>query len=274
MTTTELGVAPERVEPKPLRLPLRGLTEATMLIWVYVVYAGLRNLVTGSPAAAARHADQILHFERPLGIGVGQSIRDATHDLTWAVSLANLVYATHAVVPIVVLVLLYRKLPERYRRWRNTFVFVLAIGLIGFWLYPVMPPRILATSYHYVNTSQRLSIGHSPLPGAVVPDPDRLDVFGFSNPYASMPSLHVAWALLASLAVWPLLRRRWLKALALAYPILMAVAVTVTWNHWTLDSIAGALTVLAAYLLAVQVERRISVRRARAGRPTSCLVGR
>ena len=255
MSTADVSVGAGNADRELFRLPIRGAAEATILIWIYVVYSGLRNFVTGSPAVAAHHADQILHFERFLGIGVGQPVRDATEDLTWLRSFANLVYATHDVMTVVVLGALYRKVPERYRRWRDTFVLMLVIGVIGFWLYPVMPPRILATSYHFVNTSHRLSIGNTPLPGTVVPNPNRFDVFGFSNPYAAMPSLHVAWALLVPIAAWPVLRSGWLKVAAVLYAILMVGAVTVTWNHWVLDSIGGGVTVVVAYALAGRVER-------------------
>jgi membrane-associated phospholipid phosphatase len=237
------------------RLPLRGAAEVAVLVWIYVVYAALRNLATGTPARAARHAASILHVERTLGIGIGQAVRDATHDIGWMVSLGNLVYASHAVVPVLVLVLLYHSAPERYRRSRDAFLLVLGIGLLGFWLYPVMPPRILATSYHFVDTAQRLSIGRAPLPGVHVPDPSGLGVFDFSNPYASMPSLHVAWAVFASIAAWPLARWWWARAVLVAYPVLMVVAVTVTWNHWTLDSVAGAATAMVAWFGAGVVAR-------------------
>jgi hypothetical protein len=236
------------------RLPLRGMAEATTLLWVYAVYGALRNFATGSPTLAARHAIQVLHLERPLGIDLGQRIRDATQDQRWVISVANVVYASHALVPVVVLVALYRYRPHAYVRWRNTFVVILAIGLIGFWLYPLMPPDILAGSYHFVDTTRTLSVGHTPLPGAVIPNRNRFDVLGFSNPYAAMPSLHVAWALFASLAAWSLITRRWLRYSLLVYPILMSGVVVITGNHWILDAVAGYLTVAIAYAIARCIE--------------------
>ena len=53
---------------RPFRLPVRGFAEVTALLWVYVVYSGLRNFVTGSPAVAANHAAEILRFDRAVGI--------------------------------------------------------------------------------------------------------------------------------------------------------------------------------------------------------------
>jgi hypothetical protein len=236
-------------------LPLRGLMEFTVLLWVYVVYSGMRNFVTGSQRRARQDATQILRLDRSLGIDFGRPVRALMHELPWLASPASLVYATHAIAPLVVLVLLYRKLPDRYVRWRNTFVALLAVGLVGFWAYPVMPPYILAGSYHFVDNARTLQVGQTPLPGVAVPNPNHLDVFGFTNPYAAMPSLHVGWALLTSLAAWPLARRRWVKAVLLAYPILMTAAVLATWNHFFLDAIAGGGAVLIAYGLASLLDR-------------------
>jgi PAP2 superfamily len=254
-------------------LPLRGVAEVTALICVYAVYAMLRNLATGSPAAAAAHADQILHLERAVGLDLGQRIRDATDHLAWLTSGANLVYASHSVVPIVVLFLLYRYRRAAYTRWRNTFLVMLVLGLVGYWLYPLMPPDILSASYHFVDSGPILVVGHTPLHGAIVPHPDRFDVLGFSNPYAAMPSLHVGWALFAALATWPLVRSRRLRAATLLYPLAMSAAVVLTANHWIFDAVAGVLTLAIAYPAARTLERvRIPARaaaRAKAGLPVT-----
>jgi membrane-associated phospholipid phosphatase len=69
-----------------------------------------------------------------------------------------------------------------------------------------------------------------------------------------MPSLHVAWAVWAAVAVWPLLRRRWSKSALIVYPALMVLAVIVTANHWVLDAVAGAALVWVSHLLARAVE--------------------
>ena len=97
------------VDLQASRLGLRGAAEVTSLLWVYVIYALLRNLATPAPGVALRHADQLLHLERPMGIDIGQRLRDAAHGLGWLTTGSNLVYATHAVVAVPVLVFLYRR---------------------------------------------------------------------------------------------------------------------------------------------------------------------
>jgi hypothetical protein len=62
-----------------------------------------------------------------------------------------------------------------------------------------------------------------------------------SNQYAAMPSLHIAWAAWCALAIWPVLRRRWTRALFLLYPFVTLFAVVVTANHYWLDGLGGLL---------------------------------
>jgi membrane-associated phospholipid phosphatase len=68
------------------------------------------------------------------------------------------------------------------------------------------------------------------------------------NPYAAMPSMHVGWSLLVGLIGFRVARRTWLRMLFAVHPILMALTVTATGNHYFLDSIVGiavAVTALA-----------------------------
>jgi len=60
-----------------------------------------------------------------------------------------------------------------------------------------------------------------------------------SNQYAAMPSLHIGWSTWCAIAVWPLLRRRWLKALVLLYPAATLFCIVVTGNHFWLDGAGG-----------------------------------
>jgi membrane-associated phospholipid phosphatase len=71
-----------------------------------------------------------------------------------------------------------------------------------------------------------------------------------------MPSLHIAWAVWCTLALWRASERRWVRTLALAYPCLTGLAVVATGNHFLLD-IVGGLLVLGAAVLLVDAPRRI-----------------
>jgi homoserine dehydrogenase len=74
---------------------------------------------------------------------------------------------------------------------------------------------------------------------------------------------HVVTANKALLALWPLLRRRWLKGVLLAYVAGVLFCITVTANHWLLDAVGGVLVVALGYAGAVGIDRVTSWVRAR-----------
>jgi membrane-associated phospholipid phosphatase len=143
---------------------------------------------------------------------------------------------------------------------------MLAISLVAFWLYPLMPPRLMPGSYDFVDGAARyfnfgpqvkVRLGADGQPTAAA-------VAQFGNLFAAMPSLHIGWSTWSVLAMWPLVRRRWAKVLLALYPVSIAFCIVVTANHWILDA-AGGLAVLAlGYAGALAIERALAWRRARA----------
>ena len=61
------------------------------------------------------------------------------------------------------------------------------------------------------------------------------------NPFAAVPSMHVAFALMIAVPAFFLVRRRVLKVLWGLYPILVTFVVVVTANHFWVDAALGAL---------------------------------
>jgi len=62
------------------------------------------------------------------------------------------------------------------------------------------------------------------------------------NPYAAVPSMHVAFALMIGWSLARLVRWRIARVLWLAYPFLIAFVIVVTANHFIFDAFLGALT--------------------------------
>jgi membrane-associated phospholipid phosphatase len=94
-----------------------------------------------------------------------------------------------------------------------------------------MPPRLLPEEYGFVDTLAHYGGIWSFDSGAMQK---------VSNQYAAMPSLHFAWSTWCALVLVPTFRRRWLKALAIAYPVCTLFAIIVTGNHYWLDAAGGA----------------------------------
>ena len=203
-------------------------------------------------ASGMAHARQIASVERASGRQHRARGQEATLHLPWLVGLCNVCYsATHLVVPPIVLVVLYRTAPDRYRQWRNVFLVMLGLSLLCFWLYPVLPPRLVPGAHHVADTSSSY-FNVDQVPGAgVVTAATRSSApqwAPFTNPMAAMPSLHVGWAVWASLAIWPVVRRRWSRWAVALYPLAMIWSVLVTGNHWLLDAVGGIAVVAVAYL--------------------------
>ena len=72
-----------------------------------------------------------------------------------------------------------------------------------------------------------------------------------SNQYAAMPSMHIGWSTWCALVLAPLVRRRWLRALAVAYPVLTLFDIIVTGNHYWIDGLGGLLCLGVGYAVAL-----------------------
>jgi len=224
---------------------------------VYFLYDWLRDKTTGTSAAAYRHALQIVDAEKFLGLYHEYSIQQAFLRADWFMAFWNIYYGTiHFVMPVVALVWLYRKAPVRYVRWRNTIIFMLAISIVVFWCYPLMPPRLMPGRFGFVDAAAdffnfgpqvRVHIGADGQPTAAA-------IREFGNLFAAMPSLHVGWSTWSVLAIWPLVRRPWAKALLALYPVGILFCIVVTANHWILDAAGGWVVLGLGYLCARALE--------------------
>lgn len=250
-----------RQVPKPWtkRIRFGWLLEIAFVGAAYfLVYDRLRDEVMGTSAAALRNAKRIVDVQRFLGLYQEHRIQQTFLDWSLFISFWNVYYGTiHFVMPVVALVAMYRLAPARYVRWRNTLLFMLGFGLLGFWLYPLTPPRLMPASYDFVDTTaeyfnygpqQRIELNAAGEPAGVARA-------AFGNLYAAMPSLHVGWSTWSALALLPLVRRWWLKVLVGFYPFATLFAIVVTGNHWFLDAVGGWVALAAGYGCAVLVER-------------------
>ncbi|MGH9068957.1 MAG: phosphatase PAP2 family protein [Acidimicrobiales bacterium] len=224
------GLPEDQRSPRVLRRPPFWRELATVVAF-YVLYELTSDLTAGARHSALAHALGEIHLEQALGIFGEQSIQAFFLPHIRLVQASDLYYATvHFIMPAAVLVWLYWRFPARYRRWRNIMAWLMGVSLIAFLVDPVMPPRLLPASFHFVDTLKKVG-------GA-----GRLDSFllkEVGDAYAAMPSLHVAWASWCAAATVPVVRRRWVKVLLILDPIVTTFVVIVTANHLFLDVVGG-----------------------------------
>jgi hypothetical protein len=212
----------------------RRLARELLLIAVFAfIYEELHDHMVQVGAVAARHALDIVALEKTLGIFQEEAVQDVFLNIPGVMRTFNLYYGgTHFLVPAAALIWLGIRHPQRYARARTTLATITALGFGFFWLYPVAPPRLLPPRFKIVDTL--LTLGHA---GHVA----NALINRTGDTYASLPSLHVAWALWTTLALYPVIRHRTLRALAIAYPLMTTLVVITTGNHFFTDAIAGAL---------------------------------
>lgn len=213
--------------------------EIVLVAVFYGAYTLIRLLIPHDESAAYIHAGQILRLERALGIDVELSLNQALINAPTVAWLANAFYATaHFAVTLCVLVWLYRRRPEHFHRLRTSLMLATSIALIGFWVYPLAPPRFLGGDGFVdpVTAFHTFGLYSSPQAGSL------------TNQFAAMPSMHAGWALWCAVAVATLARRPLVRALAIFYPIVTIAVILATANHYLLDAAAGvAITTFALF---------------------------
>jgi PAP2 superfamily len=229
------------------RAPIRSRwwVELLAIGWLVVLYDAVTNLAPLRLPAALGNARGLLHVERLLHIDPELSLDRwlAAHH-TLGLILSDYYDNAHFLVTLAILGWLWWARADLYRPLRNSLVLVNVLGFVVFWLYPVAPPRMLDGFTDVVASTHAFGSWHT---GALA---------SHANQVAAMPSLHIAWAVWCTLALWRASERRWVRALALAYPCLTGLAVVATGNHFLLD-IVGGLLVLGAAVLLVDAPRRI-----------------
>jgi hypothetical protein len=216
-----------------------------VLIWFgfVVAYQLARGVADRSPSVAFENARGVIDFEsRVTGLWELslQSWTESWHALglltSWTYWLSQF-----AVVGLALLWVYFRHYGH-FIRFRNLLMLANVIGLVGYVLLPTAPPRYFP-ELGFVDTLAAVGTANH---GSSL-------VELAANPYAAMPSLHAADALIVGITLALLVRRRWLKALWLIWPAWVWFAVMATANHFWLDIAAGIAVVLVA---AAVVHRR------------------
>nr|WP_274562709.1 bifunctional glycosyltransferase 87/phosphatase PAP2 family protein [Streptomyces spiramyceticus] len=216
------------------------LLELLLIRVGYSVYSHVRVAANGGRADAEEHARQILSMEQFLHIDIEHWANQVVVEVRWLEVLLSFHYTSfHFLVPLVILGLLYVRSPADYRWARTSLALATVIALIGFWLYPLAPPRLMP-GLGYVDTV------HGPQDFA---NPEYGAMTAVTNQYAAMPSLHFGWSLWCGVIVVLLAPKLWMKLLVMLHPLLTLCAIVATANHWVLDAVGGAAVVAAGFWL-------------------------
>jgi membrane-associated phospholipid phosphatase len=211
----------------------------------YYTYRLVRGLVDGHPNIAFQHARDIVYLERSWHSFFEVDLqRWAIHNPVF-IDVADWMYVnSHFVVTTAFLIWLYVMRNQSYYFVRNMFMVGMAFALIGYVVFPAAPPRFLP-EWGFQDTVADL-FGRASRSANVL-----------YNPYAAVPSMHVAFALMVAVPAYKLTRRRPLKALWVVYPVVVTFVVIATANHFWFDAAVGALVAGASAWIAAAAFARV-----------------
>jgi len=147
-------------------------------------------------------------------------------------ALAATLHASHFVFFLVFGVAIWNRNPRAFRTWRAALVLVMAGGLLGYLLWPTVPPWLASTHGllpPMARVIEQTYLAHVP---AIAKAFD-------TNPVAAMPSLHAAFPSLAAIVGWRFFGLRAGIALAM-YAVAVCAAVVYLGEHYVVDLVAGA----------------------------------
>ena len=201
-----------------------------------MAYFSLRLVVEGSRARAILNADRMLRLEAVLGLDHELGLQHVAAANPLVRAAGNLSYVwLHWPVLALALVVSYARDRHRYRRLRDTLFWSGLVGIVLFAVDPEAPPRFLPGHTGTVSeAARRLYLGF-PL--------------SWSNPYASFPSFHVGWTLVACITVASVVQGRVARAIALVPAAAVTVAVVTTGNHIVGDVLVGAAIAMVTWWL-------------------------
>jgi hypothetical protein len=206
----------------------------------YLGYRLARGLVEGDANAAFAHARDVISLERTLHLFVEPSVQAWASGSRVLMGFSSWLYVNaQTTVTVGALAYLYLRHNRNFYFVRNMFMIAMAIALVGYTVFPTAPPRFMP-EWGFIDSV-------SDFTGVHVSHASTLASALF-NPYAAVPSMHVAFALMIGWPLARLSRRRIVKVLWVLYPFLMAFVIVATANHFIVDAMLGAVTAgLSAY---------------------------
>lgn len=213
------------------------LFDVALIVAGYLVYSAVRNAVPARGDIAFENAAQVDALQSALHLEPERWLNGLVAGQRWLAELCNYYYSIlHFAVPIMVAVWLYRCHQESARRMVAAWYITTALGLVGFWLFPLAPPRM---SSGFVDTVVAFGTWGSWGSGSIAT---------ISNQFAAMPSLHIAWAIWCAVVIVRFATRRWVQILGAIYPLTTLFVILGTANHYLLDALGGAVVVALGFL--------------------------
>ena len=208
-------------------------------------YETVRGIAEGKASVAFENARGIMDFEAATGTLFEPDLQQALLGHRWVIDAANFAYMnTHFVLTTGFLVWLYLQRNSAFYFVRNMFLVAMGLALVGYTLLPTAPPRLFPEEGFVDTITAFAQVNH-----------DSALVKIFVNPYAAIPSMHIAFALLISIPGVVLSEHLPVRVFWACYPLFVLFVVVVTANHFWIDAAAGAAVAACSALVAIRLAR-------------------
>ncbi len=235
-------VCAHRLSGRRARFVAAASFEVAVVCALFALWQVANALTRGHTAGGVDRGKWLWHAERVLHMPSEKSVQDLIIGHAWIVRTANYYYDTaHLTLMVVFLVWLWLRHRDRYSLVRNTIAAFTAMSLL-IQMIAVAPPRLIGGT-GLIDTAQLYGQSVYAAFGS-----------GLADEYAAMPSIHVGWAVLISLAIVRCSSSRW-RWLGLLHGGLTIFVVVATANHYWLDGVAACLLLVPAVLIAIGIER-------------------
>jgi membrane-associated phospholipid phosphatase len=219
-----------------------------LAIWFgfLAVYQVARGIADRNPPRAFENGLHVIGIERHVNALFELSLQRLVDGSELLATAASWTYwYSEFTVLGVALLWVYLRRNEAFVRFRNTILLANLLGLVGYVLLPTAPPRMFPDIGFSDTLSEFGELNHG----------SGLVEFA-ANPYAAMPSLHAADALIVGLVLFSVCRTWWAKTLWLLWPLWVWFSVMATGNHFWLDVVAGVLVAGIAALIVYRAPLR------------------
>ncbi|MGH2996640.1 MAG: phosphatase PAP2 family protein [Gaiellaceae bacterium] len=215
-----------------------------------VVYQLARGFADRNPVEAFENGRLVIDAERALHtlveadlqrviLEAGGGALDAVNWTYWLAQFPVLGFG---------LLWIYLRHNDSFIAVRNWVLATNLLALVGYMLMPTAPPRMFPEEGFVDTLAASAAVNHG----------SGLVEFA-SNPYAAMPSVHAADALIIGFALATLVRSRWVALLWTLWPTWVWFSVMATGNHFWLDVAAGVgAAVVGGTMVAWSQSRRLA----------------
>ncbi len=227
--------------------PFDVIRQFALFFAAYYGYSLVRGFADepGVAAAAFDNARGIISLEQTLGLFVEPSVQAWSSGSGLLIDGASWVYLNaQTTVTVGALVWIYLMRNQSFYFVRNMMLASMVIALIGYTLYPTAPPRFFPEWGFLDSVSEFTGV-----------EPQSDGVNAMFNPYAAVPSMHVAFALMIGWSLAQLVRTRVAAWFWWAYPVLVSYVIVATGNHFVMDAVLGAAAAGISALFARELAR-------------------